>query len=414
MGFAISLPLMAFFFLLVAIFAGAETGLVCLDIQHLKHLAQQETNHRERALLKIAKQPERFLALTLIGINMSIVISTSLGTDLFEKYGPFWVSVETMAVSLFLFFACEVLPKMAFSANPLGLSLRILKIIEFSDRVLSIPIAIVTTLTRSIIGIMGLRGEKTKRKISRAELLILLSMGNASGVLTDRPHRMAKGIIGLKETRICEIMIPRVKMVALDSSSTVENTRKIFIESGFSRIPVYEGNSDQIIGIVYFKDFFLQAADKKNLRDYLKPTVFVPEVKNAYELFREMLTRKFQTAVVLDEFGATAGFITLEDLIEEVVGEIHDELDEPTARIKFHGDGTVTVKADLNFATLEEEAGISFEKPEGVTTLNGLILEHLGRIPSTGEILTIDGIRLEISQADQKKVIMARVFPGQI
>jgi len=164
-------------------------------------------------------------------------------------------------------------------------------------------------------------------------------MGAASGVIHERPHKMAKGIIGLKDTRVCEIMTPRPKMVVLDVTSSLDKTRKLFMETGFSRIPVFEGKVDQIVGIVYFKDLFLKSTEGKTLRDLLKPVVFVPEVKNAYSLFREMLNKKFQTAVILDEFGVTAGFVALEDLIEEVVGEIQDELDEPVSGLKILDDG---------------------------------------------------------------------------
>jgi CBS domain containing-hemolysin-like protein len=412
MVWLVSLTLIVVFLLLVAVFAGAETGFVCLDLNHLKQLACKENAHSEKALLRIARQPDRFLALNLIGINMSVVIATSLATNVVEPYGPLCVALETLVMSLIIFFGCEVIPKMAFTANPLTMSLRALPVVEFFDRLLALPIYLVTAITRLFMQAFGLRGEeRRKRQITRDELTILLSMGNASGTITDKPHRMARGVIGLKETRVCEIMVPRPRMVALDVNSSLEKVRAVFLDSGYSRIPVYEQTIDQVIGFVYFKDILLGRAQGKNLRDILAKVSFVPEVKNGFELFREMLSKKNQTAIVLDEYGATAGIVTLEDLIEEVVGEIHDELDEPASRMKFHGDGTMTMRADLNLSFLEEEAHLKFGNTENITTLNGLILERLGRIPVFGECLTIDGHRMEVVAADQKRIISVRVHP---
>ena len=438
MTFALSIVLVLVFLFFIALFAGSETGFVCLDIHDLKRRAQEESAVPERALLRLAKQPERFLALTLIGINMSIVISTSIVTEISQSHGPFWVTASTIAMSLVIFFGCEVLPKIAFSAKPLELSLKFWRLLEFFDRLLSVPILIITSITRSVMNLFGLRSERSKKKISKDELLILLGLGASSGVIRERPHRMARGIIGLKETRICEIMIPRVKMVAVDVSASLDKTRKLFVESGFSRVPVFDGNIDQIIGMIYFKDIFLGefplpgpstsacppegGPDKtlpagsvtlKTTKGFIKPIAFVPEVKNAYELFQEMMKKKFQSAIVLDEFGATAGLVSLEDLIEEVVGEIHDELDEPISGLKLHENGSITLKADLNLSQIESETDIEFMNVDGIMTLNGLILERIGRIPNTGETLVIDGLRLEILQADQKKVALVRILPRE-
>lgn len=419
MALVFTLALMLFFLLLVALFAGAETGFVALDIHYLKHRSQEEAAFRERSLLKIARQPERFLALTLVGINMSIVVVSALNTSLLEDYDPIVGSLGTALLSAIIFFACEVVPKMAFSARPLEMLVRVIGVVELADKILGIPIFLITSVTRWAMGLTGLRSdERKKRQISRNELLILLGLGASSGAISDRPHRMARGIIGLKETHICEIMIPRVKMVALDVGLSLDKARKVFIESGYSRIPVFEGVIDQIVGIVYFKDVFLKSGETpgapesgKTLRELLKPAVFVPEPKNAYQLFRDMMTKKFQTAVVLDEYGATAGLVSLEDLIEEVVGEIHDELDESPLGLKYHDDGSVSVRAEINLSTLEDEGGILFSVHEGMTTLNGLIIARLGRIPGLGESFAIDGHRFEIVMADQKKVVTVRIHP---
>ncbi|MBI3039925.1 HlyC/CorC family transporter, partial [bacterium] len=261
--------------------------------------------------------------------------------------------------------------------------------------------------------LLGVRGEKQGRSISRDELMILLGMGVASGTVSERPHRMVKGIMSLKEIKICEIMVPRVKMIGIDLGLSLPAARKLAIEGGYSRIPIYEGSIDHIVGMVYFKDLFLRETENTALKTLMTQPVFIPESENAYKLLRDMRSRRYQTAIVLDEFGAVSGIVALEDLIEEVVGEIYDELDEPIYWLRLHQDGSMTIRTEVDLNTLEKETGVSWNNPEQATTMNGLILAYLGRIPATGECLILEGHRMEVVQADPKRVIMVRVYPKQ-
>jgi len=397
------------FLLLVAFFAGCETGFVSLDVASLRQRAKISGKVSEKQLLDIVRAPERFLALTLIGTNMSLVVATSFFSQVLNEFQPFTVSAATFALSVFIFLFCELVPKMAFASQPLAQSLRFLFLLRFFDRLLAIPVLIVTRITRGIMDFLKLGGEKKKRSLSREELLILLSCGASSGVLRDRPHRMARGIIGLKERNICEIMRPRMAMVTLDVSATLAQARKVFSETGYSRIPVYEGNVDHVIGFLYFKDIFLMGAETKPLRELLSGVIVAPEMSSAFDLFHQMRVQSFQAAIVADEFGSTTGMVTLEDLIEEVVGEIEDEFDESPAEIKFNSDGTITARSEVNLATFCVQTSAVFCEAEGINTLNGLILERLGRIPQPGECLLIDGFRIEVLQADARKTILVKL-----
>jgi CBS domain containing-hemolysin-like protein len=394
---------------LVALFAGAETGLVSLDVQTLRQRVKGGGRPAERQLLEFARNPERFLALTLIGINMSLVVATSLFSELVAGFEPVVTSLATSGLSVFIFVVCELLPKTAFASRPLELSVRFLPLFRLFDRLLALPIQVVAGLTRWFMDTLKIGGEKRKRTISREELLILLSAGAASGAIRERPHRMARGIIGLKQRSVCEIMKPRVALVALEVSTSLAQARKVFAETGYSRIPVYEGNVDHVVGVVYFKDLYLKASEGTSLRDLLSRPEIVPEMGNAFELFQRMRRHNFQAAVVLDEFGSTTGFITLEDLLEEVVGEIEDELDDSPAELKVQADGTVLARTEVNLARFCEETGIELTETENINTLNGFILARLGRIPQAGECLLLEGHRFEILQADMKRTILVKV-----
>lgn len=400
------------FLFLIAVFAGTETGFVCLDVQLLRTRAQLPANTRERALLRIVQQPEKFLALTLLGINMSLVIATSIFTNVFQNLGPGWVTIGTTADSLFIFLFCELLPKIAFNARPMDLSLRFLPLIGLFDRLMYFPVLMITGTTRFLMGRFGLRNERAGKKISRGELLILLHLGASSGAIREKPHKMARGIIGLKDRNVAEVMIPRVRISALDVSMPLEKARKSALECGYSRIPVFEGTIDQIIGVVYFKDLFLKSGPISSLRDVMIPPLFVPEMKNAHQLLQEMRKRKFHLAVVLDEYGSPSGIVTLEDLIEEFVGEIHDELDEPMIGVKLNPDGTMTIRGDLSLVNLQTDTGITFSLTQvGITTLNGIIVSQVGRIPQAGECILIEGYKFEVLSADARCVLSVRFFP---
>lgn len=393
---------------LVGAFAGIETGFVSIDQEMLRHRAHEPGARAERALARFLKQPERFLALTLIGINLTMVLATSIWTELLHMYSPLLVSAGTVAMSLVILIFCEMLPKMVFAAKPLEMSKRYLWLVELAERLLSLPILAVTWFTRGIMNLLGLVTTR-RRNISRDELLILLSQGASSGVLREKPTRMARGIIGLKSLRLSDIMIPRVRIMALEVNVSIAQARRLVMDGGYSRVPVYEGKIDQIVGILYFKDLYLRPREPATLREILAPPVFVPESRNAFEQLQEMRRGNHHAVIVLDEFGSLSGLVTLEDLLEEVFGEIQDELDEPVTSVKANPDGSFTAPADMTLTDFCRETGISFVETEGASTVNGLILAVTGRIPASGESCTIEGIRFEILQADARRVQKVRI-----
>ncbi|HOY66268.1 MAG TPA: CNNM domain-containing protein [Candidatus Ozemobacteraceae bacterium] len=404
----ISLLLVVLCLFLVGAFAGIETGFVSIDQEMLRHQANEPGAFAERSLVRILRQPERFLALTLIGINLTMVLATSIWTELLHIYSPLLVTAGTVAMSLVILIFCEMLPKMVFAAKPLDMSKRCLWLVEWSEWLLRLPILAVTWFTRGIMNLLGL-GSTRRRNISRDELLILLSQGASSGVLREKPTRMARGIIGLKSLRLSDIMIPRPRITALEVNLPLSRARRLVMEGGYSRVPVYEGKIDQIVGMLYFKDLYLRPEEPATLREILSPPVFVPESRNAFEQLQEMRRENYHTVIVLDEFGSLSGLVTLEDLLEEVFGEIQDELDEPITSVKAHADGTFTAAADMSLTDFCRETGISFTETEGASTVNGLIQAFTGRIPQTGDACEIEGIRFDILQADSRRVQKVRI-----
>ncbi len=409
--------LIAVFLGLNALFNGAETGLVAIDPDYLRFKVRSDPSAwREKKLLKIVRVPENYLSVTLLGINSCLVVATSLLTVLLQKAGPLALQLGTLVDSIFIFLACEFIPKMLFSERPLKLCLKFLPALIIAEIIFYIPVRVVTFFTRVVMSILKIPTDKTEGRLSREELLILLMNGSLCGTLEKTSSEMARGIIELRDTTVKEIMIPRPQIVALELNTSVDVAMKTVIQSGFSRIPVYRGEIDQIVGILYFKDLFMKSEKIRSLSEIMLPPLFVPEMKPALGLFREMREKSAQVAVVVDEFASVAGIVTFEDLVEEVVGEIHDEFDKPKNRMKFNDDGTILVRGDVNLFELNHIPEFEFSSVEGVTTINGLIQENLGRIPAAGETFMLDGFRLKIISGDERKVDWIKIIretPGK-
>jgi len=412
-GILLYLTLTLVFLAFNAVFNGSETGLVSLDIDYLRFKARDLGEYsREKRLLKLAQSPEHYLALTLIGINSCLVIATSLATALMQTLAPDYLEAGTILMSVFIFMFCEFLPKMAFSSRPFVYCLKYLKLLTFAEILFKLPIMAISWFTRNIMRLFKV-SKSQQSGLSREELLILLSHGASTGIIGHHSNRMAKGIIGLREKFAREVMIPRLRMLAIDIATPPDVARTAVINSGFSRIPVFRGQVDKIIGVLYFKDLFLKEGEVQSLEDIISAPLFVPETKLASELFGEMRRRGCQMAVVLDEFASVSGIITFEDLVEQVVGEIHDEFDKPRTELKYNDDGTLTVKGDMHIDRLNDAAGLNFNPVCGVTTMNGLILAVLGRIPEAGESFLIDGVKMRIIESSQRKVEWLRIIRPQ-
>ncbi|NLF96774.1 MAG: HlyC/CorC family transporter [Candidatus Riflebacteria bacterium] len=408
-GIVFYLCLTMVFLALNAVFNGAETGLVSLDTDYLRYKSRGlPDTSREKRLLKLAQSPDHYLGLTLIGINSCLVIATSLATALMESLAPSLLEAGTVLLSIFIFLFCEFLPKMAFNSRPLVYCLKYLKLLLVAEVLFKLPINAVSSLTRFTMRLFRVPA-KTETGLSREELLILLSHGASTGTIAHHSNRMAQGIIGLRNTIAREVMIPRINMLALDINTPPELAQVTVIRSGFSRVPVFREHVDKIIGVLYFKDLFLKDGGVRHLEEIISKPLFVPETKLASELFKEMRRCNSQMAVLLDEFASVSGIVTFEDLVEQVVGEIHDEFDKPRTELKYNDDGSINVRGDMHIDRLNDEAGLELSPVCGETTVNGLILAFLGKIPEAGETFIIDGVKMRIIESSQRKVEWLRI-----
>jgi putative hemolysin len=283
------------------------------------------------------------------------------------------------------------------------------------------PLEIVTWLTRPLVSVLfaltrvlarPFGGNAPSTKVTEDEIRALVETGQAQGVLEPREREMISSIFELGDKEVREVMIPRTDIVALDVNTPANEVLEQITHVGHSRLPVYEGSADDIIGILYVKDLFRRLArgDRDiDLRRFLRPAHFVPESKKADELLREMQRDKVHIAVVVDEYGGTAGIVTLEDLVEEIVGEIRDEYDVEQELVLPVSENEALMDARVPFEDVRETFDLDVEPSEDYATLGGFITNQLGRFPRAGESVESGGVRFTVESVEGKRIRRVRI-----
>jgi CBS domain containing-hemolysin-like protein len=223
-------------------------------------------------------------------------------------------------------------------------------------------------------------------------------------------RRLLQSIVDFGDTLVREVMMPRPDIVAIPSGGTLAELRALFREQEYSRFPVYHENLDNIVGMVFVKDLVKRpetASDRDPLSTIVRPATFVPETKRVHELLKEFQRKQVQIAIVVDEYGGTAGLVTIEDLLEEIVGEIRDEYDVETEPVVDEGNGSFVFSGKVNFEELRERLGVDVE-PEGFETVGGYILTRLGRVPAIGETFELDGLVVDVLEAERRRIHKVR------
>jgi putative hemolysin len=424
----VSLPigeilLLAALTLLEGFFVAAEIALVSIRRSRVDQLVDEERPgaRRVRALLD---EPGRFLAvcqlgLTVIGFLASAFAAVSLSHELaaaLESAGMgvgtadgLSLIVVTVILALFTIVFAELVPKTLALAHPERFALSLSAPLDVLGRVLAPLVALLTSITRAITLPLGAR-VNPEAQITAEELRLIVERGGEQGILEAEEEQMINAVIELGDRRIHQVMVPRIAIVALRASATFDEAIDLIVEEGHSRVPVYESSVDEVVGILYAKDLlpFLKsdAVERAGLKALLRAPVFVPESMSIDDLLHEFQRRKVHIAIVLDEYGGTAGLVTIEDLLEEIVGEIQDEydveeplvekLDADRARI----DGRAAIEDLLEIWDLK----LTLEDEEEYDTVGGLVYHRMGGIPQPGDEVRLDGLRLTVETTDGRRV----------
>ena len=409
--------------LLNGVFVAAEIALVSLRPSRVEQMLDEGRRGAQR-VRRLTSDPGRFLAVvqlavTFIGFLASAFAGVSLATSLTDLLIDIGVSpsyagavgllVVTILLSLFTIVFGELVPKTLALAHPEAFALALARPVDIIGRIFRPIVALLTATTRTISRAFG-ADVTTEAQITAEELRLIVERGGEQGILEAEEEQMINAVIELGDRRLHEVMVPRIAIVALPASSTFDQAVDLIIEEGHSRLPVYETSVDEVVGILYAKDLlpFLKSSpdSRPNLRTMLRTPVFVPESMTIDDLLHEFQRRKVHIAIVLDEYGGTAGLVTIEDLLEEIVGEIQDEYDVEEPLIEMLDDHSARVDGRSSVDDLMDlwDSKLQLEDEDEYDTVGGLVYHRIGGIPQPGDEVHLDGLRLTVETTDGRRV----------
>jgi CBS domain containing-hemolysin-like protein len=404
--------------LLEGLFSGGEIALIASDIHLIRRKATAGSKAAERTL-RLLENPEWFLATCLTGSDICIITSTALATTLcISRFGLARGEVVAVVamVPLLLIFG-EIIPKSIYQQHPERTAMRISRLVWFFSRSLYPLVYIISRISKgAVFAMMGTGGGRPYPYITKEGLKFLLTDRGHKGDVKTSEQEMIRRVIDFSKATAGQIMVPLSNVVALDAQTPLAEAARIIDERGFSRIPVYRGQIINMIGIVSAFDVLksLPADSTQAVEKYLRPTVFyVPESKEADDLLFEMQKTGEYMAVIVDEYGGAVGVLTIEDILEEIVGEIEDEYDTGEKAYKVVGPGRYLVNARIGIERLKEILPV--EIPAGdYETLGGFLLHRMGRIPRRGETLKAGSVTFFIEDADLKSIkeVLVILLPG--
>ncbi|MFB3072420.1 MAG: hemolysin family protein [bacterium] len=398
--FWINLLLVAVFVGLEGFFSGSEIAVISANRIRLRHRADHG-DWRAQSLLELLEVPEQLLATTLVGTNISVVVATTLATvaliRLFGGAGELYALLLMWPLALVF---GEILPKTIFQENADRAALLVIRPLRWT----MVAFRPISTVVGGVARLLVARKEHARSPFVTKEEIESLVHSAERGVDLEVGERlMIRRIFEFGDTPVKEVMVPLVNLVAVPADATPERVIDKVVTSGFSRIPVYRDEIYDIIGLINAFDLLILPENVSTIEDIIRPVHYVPEAKRKDDLLRELQQEKVHMAVVVDEYGGAVGIATVEDLFEEIVGEIHDEYDASQAWYKELPDGSYMVDARMELDHLEEELGLAL--PIGdYETLGGFLLTHLETIPRPGQAVEVRGARLEVKEADDRSV----------
>lgn len=405
-----------------AFFSASETALTAFNRSRLKMIA--EKNQKKADLLKgWLKKPNEILTALLIGNNIVNILSSSIATMvaislLGNNSRAIAISTGVMTVLLLIF--GEITPKVVAKAYSTPISNAVIKLVYLLSKIFLPVSKILMVISKLIARMFGVKIDEIAFLITEEEIKSVVSVGEEEGVIEEEEKKMIHSIFEFTDTTVKEIMIPRTTVFAVEASKTLEEIWDAITGNGYSRIPVYEEGIDNIIGVFYIKDIFNVIKEGKlnmQVGSFIREAYFVPETKPLFEMLEEFKKKQIHMAIILDEYGGTSGILTIEDLIEEIVGDINDEFDvEHDEEIKKVADNKFIVDAMLDVEYLNEELSVDLPVSEDYDSLGGYIYSVLGRVPLEKDIITHDNGKVEIRvlEVDNRRIVRALIIKREV
>ncbi|RBI63097.1 DNA-binding protein [halophilic archaeon] len=397
---------------LSAFFSSSEIAMFSLAKHRVDALVEDEVPGA-KTVAALKDDPHRLLVTILVGNNIVNIAMSSIATGLLALYlnqGQA-VAVATFGITALVLLFGESAPKSYAVENTESWALRIGKPLKYSEYLLLPLVVLFDRLTRIVNRVTGGRSAIETSYVTRDEIQDMIETGEREGVIEEDEREMLQRIFRFNNTIAKEVMTPRLDMTAVPKDASIQKAIETLVQSGHERVPVYEGSLDNVIGVIHIRDLVREQqygeASGFDLDDVIQPTLHVPESKNVDELLTEMRENRMQMVIVIDEFGTTEGLVTMEDMVEEIVGDILEgEEEEP---IEYVDEDTIIVRGELNIDEVNEALDIELPEGEEFETIAGFIFNRAGRLVEEGENIDYDGTRLHVEQVENTRIMKARI-----
>lgn len=396
---------------LSAFFSSAETSMTTVNKIRIQTLADQG-DKRALTLLNVIEDSGKLLSTILIGNNIVNISASSLATTLTMRlFGNAAVSISTGIITLLVLIFGEITPKTLATVHAEKMALSYAKVIRILMFILTPVIFIINKLAQGVLTLMRIDANAKGNTITEHELRTLVNVGHEEGVIESEERQMIYNVFDFGDSQAEDVMIPRIDVTFADVNSSYEDLVGLFRDEKHTRFPVFEDTTDNIIGIVNVKDLLLTSKEDFSVRKILREAYFTYEYKRTSELLMEMKENSVTFAVVLDEYGATSGIVTLEDLIEEIVGDIHDEYDSEEEELReIIPNREYIALGSARLDDLDEILHLNIASDD-YDSIGGYIIEQLDRFPSAGESVTTDGgVRLVVDKAERNRIETVHIY----
>ena len=421
------IALIFFFILINGFFSASEIAIIATRKTRIETLLEKGIRSAA-AVARLKDDPDRFLATVQIGVTLMATLASTIGGAVAIEYLkplvaslPFppaerWaesiaIVLVTVPIAYFTLILGELVPKSLALRFSEQIAFLVARPIAWFSRLTSFFVGILTASSNTILRIFG-KGGAEATFISEEEVKSLIREGAAKGIFNETEKELIHSVFEFVDTPVKAVMIPRTEIHAIEVEATSEDVLKSFVESGFSRIPVYDGELDRVVGVLYYKDLLRAIQEKAvfNIREHLHPPFFVPSSLPISQLLKDLQRRRIAIALVVNEFGEIEGLVSLEDLLEEIVGEIRDEYDrEERGPVERLPDGSMVIQGSAQLKDLKTDYNLPFEESPDYLTLAGFVLAKLKRIPRGGEVVEHNGYRLTIVDMEGRRVVKVKL-----
>jgi len=398
---------------LSAFYSSSEIAMFSLPAHRIEALVEDDLPGAKTLQLMKAN-PHRLLVTILVGNNLVNIAMSSIATGLLGIYvgnQGIAVAFSTFGITTLVLLFGEIAPKSYAVENTESWALTIARPLKWSERLLYPLVILFDKMTTVITWATGSDTAIETSYVTREEIRDMIQTGEREGVLDEEERQMLQRTLRFNRTIAKEVMTPRLDMDAISVDASIDEAIEECIHSGHARLPVYEGSLDNVIGVVHIRDLVRDSqyggSDDIELEDVIEPTLHVPESKNVDELLTEMRHERLHMVIVIDEFGTTEGLVTMEDLTEEIVGEILEGEEE--VPIEFVDDDTAIVKGEVNIEEVNEALSIDLPEGEEFETIAGFVFNRAGRLVEEGESIEYDGVQIHVQQVENTRIMKARI-----